>query len=366
MSTRALEEPRLLGARRRRPMFEGVAVGLPSRGRGRGRRGRVQHRAVGLPGDPHRPVVRGPDHHVHVSAHRQLRHQRRRRPGRRAALPRRHRARPRAPCRRTGAPPTTSTASCGATASRASPASTPAASRATSAARVRCPARSAPPIRDTLLAAAQADGGTDGQDLGDGRHHADGRTPSGPTTRRTSSSRTTSASSARSSTSSSPPAARSKSCPRRRPPPTCSRASPTACSCRTVPAIRPRSSARRRTSRRCSARCRSSASASGTRSWASRSAPSTFKLQFGHHGGNHPVRHLASGRVEITSQNHNYAVDADSLPDGVVVSHLNLNDGDVEGVRCDRLRAFSVQYHPGGGPRPARRALPVPRVHRAR
>ena len=78
----------------------------------------------------------------------------------------------------------------------------------------------------------------------------------------------------------------------------------------------------------------------------------TFKLQFGHHGGNHPVRQNATGRVEITSQNHNYALDADSLPDDVVVSHVNLNDGDIEGVRCDRLRAFSVQYHPEAGPGP--------------
>jgi carbamoyl-phosphate synthase small subunit len=78
----------------------------------------------------------------------------------------------------------------------------------------------------------------------------------------------------------------------------------------------------------------------------------TFKLRFGHHGGNHPVRHLPSGRVEITSQNHNYAVDPASLPDGSTVSHLNLNDGDVEGVRAlDRL-AFSVQYHPEAGPGP--------------
>ncbi|HET9730091.1 MAG TPA: glutamine-hydrolyzing carbamoyl-phosphate synthase small subunit, partial [Acidimicrobiia bacterium] len=78
----------------------------------------------------------------------------------------------------------------------------------------------------------------------------------------------------------------------------------------------------------------------------------TFKLRFGHHGGNHPVRHLDSGRVEITSQNHNYAVDADSLPDGTEVTHLNLNDGDVEGVRTSHLRAFSVQYHPEAGPGP--------------
>jgi carbamoyl-phosphate synthase small subunit len=78
----------------------------------------------------------------------------------------------------------------------------------------------------------------------------------------------------------------------------------------------------------------------------------TFKLRFGHHGANHPVRHLASGRVEITSQNHNYAVDADSLPAGTEVTHLNLNDGDVEGLRAASLRAFSVQYHPEAGPGP--------------
>jgi carbamoyl-phosphate synthase small subunit len=78
----------------------------------------------------------------------------------------------------------------------------------------------------------------------------------------------------------------------------------------------------------------------------------TFKLRFGHHGGNHPVRHLASGRVEITSQNHNYAIDADSLPPSVRVSHLNLNDGDVEGVDAPDLGAFSVQYHPEAGPGP--------------
>jgi len=78
----------------------------------------------------------------------------------------------------------------------------------------------------------------------------------------------------------------------------------------------------------------------------------TFKLRFGHHGGNHPVRHLATGRVEITSQNHNYAVDATTLPTGSAVSHVNLNDGDVEGVRTDELHAFSVQYHPEAGPGP--------------
>jgi len=78
----------------------------------------------------------------------------------------------------------------------------------------------------------------------------------------------------------------------------------------------------------------------------------TFKLRFGHHGGNHPVRHLSTGRIEITSQNHNYAVDAATLPEGSVVTHLNLNDGDVEGVASEHLRAFSVQYHPEAGPGP--------------
>jgi carbamoyl-phosphate synthase small subunit len=78
----------------------------------------------------------------------------------------------------------------------------------------------------------------------------------------------------------------------------------------------------------------------------------TFKLRFGHHGGNHPVRHLPTGRVEITSQNHNYAVDGASLPKGSEITHINLNDGDIEGIRSADLAAFSVQYHPEAGPGP--------------
>jgi len=78
----------------------------------------------------------------------------------------------------------------------------------------------------------------------------------------------------------------------------------------------------------------------------------TFKLPFGHHGGNHPVVNLATGRVEITSQNHNYAVDEQSLPASVKVSHRNLNDGVVEGVIVEEARAFGVQYHPEAGPGP--------------
>jgi len=78
----------------------------------------------------------------------------------------------------------------------------------------------------------------------------------------------------------------------------------------------------------------------------------TYKLKFGHHGGNHPVRRLATRAVEITSQNHNYAVDADSLGDAAAVTHVNLNDGVVEGLRCTDVPAFSVQYHPEAGPGP--------------
>jgi carbamoyl-phosphate synthase small subunit len=77
----------------------------------------------------------------------------------------------------------------------------------------------------------------------------------------------------------------------------------------------------------------------------------TYKLPFGHHGGNHPVRRLATGAVEITSQNHNYAVSTDGLP-GAHVTHVNLNDGVVEGIAAPDLIAFGVQYHPEAGPGP--------------
>jgi carbamoyl-phosphate synthase small subunit len=77
----------------------------------------------------------------------------------------------------------------------------------------------------------------------------------------------------------------------------------------------------------------------------------TYKLPFGHHGGNHPVQRQRDGAVEITSQNHNYAVRVDSIADADV-THVNLNDGVVEGIRCRDLPAFSVQYHPEAGPGP--------------
>ena len=78
----------------------------------------------------------------------------------------------------------------------------------------------------------------------------------------------------------------------------------------------------------------------------------TSKLPFGHHGANHPVRRLSSGAVEITSQNHNYAVEPESIAAGAEVTHVSLNDGVVEGLRVDSLRAFSVQYHPEAAPGP--------------
>jgi carbamoyl-phosphate synthase small subunit len=78
----------------------------------------------------------------------------------------------------------------------------------------------------------------------------------------------------------------------------------------------------------------------------------TFKLPFGHHGGNHPVRNLATNAVEITSQTHNYAVADDSLAGVAVVTHRNLNDGVVEGIRVLDAPAHSVQYHPEAGPGP--------------
>jgi carbamoyl-phosphate synthase small subunit len=77
----------------------------------------------------------------------------------------------------------------------------------------------------------------------------------------------------------------------------------------------------------------------------------TYKLKFGHHGGNHPVRQIATGGIEITSQNHSYAVTEGSVP-RADVTHVNLNDGVVEGLRCRDVPAFSVQYHPEAGPGP--------------
>jgi carbamoyl-phosphate synthase small subunit len=79
----------------------------------------------------------------------------------------------------------------------------------------------------------------------------------------------------------------------------------------------------------------------------------TYKLKFGHRGANHPVKNLKTGIIEITSQNHGFCTDMDSLKGkGVEITHMNLNDNTVEGLRCKKVKAFSVQYHPEASPGP--------------
>ncbi|HHV51133.1 MAG TPA: glutamine-hydrolyzing carbamoyl-phosphate synthase small subunit [Clostridiales bacterium] len=79
----------------------------------------------------------------------------------------------------------------------------------------------------------------------------------------------------------------------------------------------------------------------------------TYKLKFGHRGGNHPVRNLFTNKIEITSQNHSYAVDKDSLMEtSLVPTHINILDHTIEGVKCDKDKVFSVQYHPESAPGP--------------
>ena len=78
----------------------------------------------------------------------------------------------------------------------------------------------------------------------------------------------------------------------------------------------------------------------------------TFKLKFGHHGGNHPIRYNPTGRIEISAQNHNFAVDPDTLPAGVEVTHINLNDGTCAGMVYAEKKAMTIQYHPESSPGP--------------
>ena len=79
----------------------------------------------------------------------------------------------------------------------------------------------------------------------------------------------------------------------------------------------------------------------------------TYKLKFGHRGGNHPVRDLLNNKIEITSQNHSYAVDAKSVDGtGLEITHINILDNTVEGARCVQDKVFSVQYHPESAPGP--------------
>ena len=78
----------------------------------------------------------------------------------------------------------------------------------------------------------------------------------------------------------------------------------------------------------------------------------TFKLKFGHHGANHPVKDLSSGKVTITSQNHGFAIDPDTLPNDLLVSHINLIDGTVEGIEHKNLPVMGIQFHSEASPGP--------------
>ena len=78
----------------------------------------------------------------------------------------------------------------------------------------------------------------------------------------------------------------------------------------------------------------------------------TFKMKFGHRGINQPVKNLKTSKIEITSQNHGFAVDEKSLPDEITVTHKHLNDNTVAGIECKNAMAYSVQYHPESSPGP--------------
>ena len=131
------------------------------------------------------------------------------------------------------------------------------------------------------------------------------------------------------------------------------RCSPTACSFRTAPAIRSRATTPSRPRARSSRpACRCSASAWVTRFSGSRAARSTVKMKFGHHGANHPVQDLDSGRVFITSQNHGFAVDEATLPANVRATHRSLFDNSLQGLAYKDKPAFSFQGHPEASPGP--------------
>ena len=352
-------EARSLGPRRRHHV-RGRGDRRRARRRRRHRRGRVQHRAVRLPGGHHRPVLRRADHHLHLPAHRQLRRDRRpttRRRGRSAAASS-SATWPAAAA--TGAATTTSTRFLR---RHGVPGIAGIDTR-----RLTRHIRDAGAMPGAFGTADEADAagrpppaepGTDGVDLVATGHQR--RAVHGRRRARAGSSPTTSASSARSCATSRELATVEvvpASTPRGR------RAGPRAR--RRVPLERPRRPGRgRRTpstpSASCSARCRCSASASATSCSAPRSAATTYKLPFGHHGGNHPVRDLATGAVEITSQNHNFAVADGSLRRRRGHPRQPQRRRRRGPPRAATCRAFSVQYHPEAGPGPHDAALPVRR-----
>ena len=315
------------------------------------------------------PSYAGPDHHVHLPAHRQLRRERRRRREPPAVLPRRHRPRPRPPPQQLAQRPSDLDDFLRAPRRarhrrhRHPPAHPPHPRRRRDARRVRHRRRGA-----LLKAAAH------------GRAAAPTASTSSPqvTTADAVHGRPTARAARRRlrlrDQAHDPAPARRAGChgrgrarvdDRR---PRCSPASPTACSCRTAPATRPRSRyARRQRSRRCSARCpvfgiclghQLLGLALGARDRTScRSATTAATTR---------CATWRPGAVEITSQNHNYAVDADSLAGGAEVTHVNLNDGVVEGLRVPRRAARSAcSTTPRPGPGPHDAALPVRGVHRA-
>ena len=152
---------------------------------------------------------------------------------------------------------------------------------------------------------------------------------------------------------STPKVVASRSSPRRPPPKRCSRSSPTASSSPTAPAIPSPSPMLRTISASLAGRTPIFGICLGHQLIGLALGGKTYKLKFGHHGGNHPVKCNDTGKVEITCHNHNFAVDPDSLnPAEVDLTHIDLNDNTLEGLRHRTLPLFSVQYHPEASPGP--------------
>ena len=348
-------------------VFEGELIGADAGGRHR--RGRVQHRADRLPGGHHRPELRRADHHVHQPAHRQLRRQRRRLRVAPAVLPRRRRARAGPPPRATAAPRPTSTRCSrrygvpGHRRHRHPPPDPADPRHRRHARRVRhrpttsTPRPRPPPPSPAPTASTSSPPVTTPQPytVGDGggpahrrlrlRHQA--HDPAPP--RRAS--------------------ARSRSCRRRRRPPTSLAREPDGVFLSNGPGDPAMVAVRRRGDRASllGNGARSSASASATSCSAGRSAATTVKLPFGHHGGNHPVqrpRHRARSRSPARTTTS--PSPPTRWPAAPTLTHVNLNDGVCEGLQVPGdASAFSVQHHPEAGPGPHDSRYLFARVRRA-